>query len=120
MPACVLSDAEFEQDAENDLISVDNVFSLSVVVARCRQTPGGAYRWRFRLDTGLSPDITIAVRMDDGNHAPLDYYLLPRIDVEQPKLHLAEDNGLALDAYRFDVLDFFYELARPIWIAEAA
>ena len=58
--------------------------------------------------------------MNDGNKAPLDYYLLPRIDIEQPKLRLAEDNGLALDAYRFDALAFFYELVRPIRMAEAA
>lgn len=109
-----------EQDPTNDLISVNGEFSLSVVIARCRHTPAGAYRWRIRLDTSLGPDVTVAVRMKDGNRAPLDYYLLPRIDIEQPKLRLAEDNGLALDAYRFDALDFFYELARPIRIAEAA
>ena len=109
-----------EQDPVNDVIAVNNEFSLSVIIARCRQTAGGAYRWRLRLDTRLGPDITVAVRLNDLNDAPLDYYLLPRIDVEQPKLRLAEDNGLALDAYRFDTLDFFYDLARPIRISEAA
>jgi hypothetical protein len=58
--------------------------------------------------------------MDGNNRAPLDYYLLPRIDIEHPKLRFAEENGLALDAYRFDTLDCFYELARPVRIAEAA
>jgi DNA invertase Pin-like site-specific DNA recombinase len=109
-----------KQDAKNDLISVNNEFSVSAVIARCRQTQSGAYRWRLRLDTSLCPDITIAVRMDCNNRAPLDYYLLPRIDIEYPKLRLAEENGLALDAYRFNALDFFYELARPIRVAEAA
>ena len=58
--------------------------------------------------------------MDENNRAPLDYYLLPRIDIAHSKLKLAEDNGLALDAYRFDTLDLLYELARPVQIAEAA
>jgi DNA invertase Pin-like site-specific DNA recombinase len=109
-----------QQDSETDLLSVNNEFTSSVVIARCRHMPSGAYRWRLRLDTGLSPDITVAVRMDAGNRTPLDYYLLPQIDIEQPKLRLAEENGLALDAYRFDALDFFYEFARPVRLAEAA
>lgn len=108
------------QDPENDLISVNSEFSISVVIARCRHLPSGAYRWRLRLDSSLSPDITIAVRMGASNRAPLDYYLLPGIDIEQPKLRLAEENGLGLDAYRFQALDFFYELARPVRLAEAA
>ena len=58
--------------------------------------------------------------MDGNNRTPLDYYLLPRIDVENPRLRLAEENGLALDSYRFNALDFFYELASPVWIADAA
>jgi DNA invertase Pin-like site-specific DNA recombinase len=109
-----------KRDLNNDLISINNEFSVSVVIARCRQTQSGAYRWRLRLDTSLCPDITIAVRMDGNNRTPLDYYLLPRIDVENPKLRFAEENGLALDSYRFNALDFFYELARPVWIAKAA
>jgi DNA invertase Pin-like site-specific DNA recombinase len=109
-----------EMDPKNDLILINNEFSVSAVIARCRQLLDGAYRWRLRLDTSLSPDITIAVRMDGNNRAPLDYYLLPRIDIEHPKLRFAEENGLALDAYRFDTLDCFYELARPVRIAEAA
>jgi hypothetical protein len=62
----------------------------------------------------------VAIRMDTDNLAPLDFYLLPRIDIAQAKLKLAEENGLALDAYRFDALDLLYELARPVRIAEAA
>ena len=41
--------------SDNDLLDVNGEFSLSVVIVRCRQTPAGAYRWRMRLDTGLSP-----------------------------------------------------------------
>src|SRR5262249_47165589 len=48
-----------KRDLNNDLISINNEFSVSVVIARCRQTQSGAYRWRLRLDTSLCPDITI-------------------------------------------------------------
>ncbi|MFA7588507.1 MAG: recombinase, partial [Novosphingobium sp.] len=32
----------------------------------------------------------------------------------------AEENGLSLDAYRFESLDYLYEIAAPVSIAEAA
>ena len=69
---------------------------------------------------GLAPDVTVAVRMDAGNAAPLDYYVLPRIDMTEPRLRLAESNGLSLDGYRFDDLDFFFSLAARVRFAEAA
>ena len=49
--------------------------------------------------------------MNQMNSDILDYYLLPRFDMEASKLRLAEDNGAGLDAYRFDELDALFELA---------
>lgn len=105
---------------ETDLLEVNGEFSLSVVIARCKETPTGALRWRLRFDTGLNPDITIAVRMDARNRRPLDFYVFPRIDVASAQIRLAEENGLSLDAYRFETIDILYELAAPVRIREAA
>lgn len=99
---------------------VNGELSLSIVIARCRETPGGAYRWRLHFDTGLAPDITIAVRMDSTNRRALDYYLFPSIDLVDGRLRLAEENGLSIDAYRFDDLGELYELAARIPFAQAA
>lgn len=107
-------------DPETGLIDVNGEFTASVVVARCGETQGGSPRWRIRLDAGLVPDITIAVRMDRGNVSPLDYYLLPRLDMTQPKLRLAVNNGLSLDGYRFETLDFLFSLAARAQFEEAA
>jgi len=74
----------------------------------------------LHFDAGLAPDITIAVRMDAGNRRALDYYLLPSIDLTVGKLRLAEDNGLSIDAYRFDDLGELFDLAARIPFAEAA
>jgi hypothetical protein len=112
--------ATVQREAATDLIEVNCEFSLSVVVARCRWTPAGSLRWRLRFDTGLRPDITVAVRMDASNRNPFDYYLLPQIDIANTRLNLSEDNELQLDAYRFNTLDLLYELAIPVPIAEAA
>jgi len=108
------------QDPNTDLVRVNDEFTVSVVLARCTATAAGSLRWRIRLDAGLVPDITIAVRMDEVNEAPRDYYVLPSIDMTFGKLKFAEQNGLALDAYRFDTLDFFYALASRARIAEVA
>ncbi len=51
--------------------------------------------------------------MDADNQAARDHYLLPWIDVgPTPHLRLAEDNGLYLDAYRFDTLEPLFYLSR--------
>jgi hypothetical protein len=49
--------------------------------------------------------------MDSDNGKPRDYYLLPRLDMREATLRLAEHNGLSLDAYRFDSLDPFFQMA---------
>ena len=95
------------RDPSTDLLTVNDEFTASLVIARCRHTGAGSYRWLIRLDSGLTPDITVAVRMDADNSAAFDYYLLPRIDMTFEKLLLAEDNGVSLDTYRFANLAFF-------------
>ena len=77
-------------------------------------------RWNIRFDTGLSPDITIAVRMDRLNREAFDYYLLPRLDMSAPRLRLAEYNGISLDAYRFETLEPLFGMAARVRLPEAA
>ena len=91
-----------KQDPATDLLTVNGEFTTSIVVVRCRTTAAGSLRWHIRFDVGLWPDITVAVRMDQPNQSALDYYLLPRIDMTVPRLRLAQDNGISLDAYRFE------------------
>ena len=108
------------QDPQTQLLTVNGEFSVSVVLSRCFETAAGSLRWRIRLDTGLVPDITIAIRMDELNAAPRDYYVLPSIDMTAERLRLAEQNGLSLDAYRFDTLDFFFAMAGRARFSEVA
>ena len=107
-------------DPTTDLLTINNEYTASIVLARCLTTAAGALRWNIHLDTILRPDITIAARMTIANDAILDYYLLPTTDVSKPRLRLAEENGLALDPYRFDNLDLFASLARRSSLSEAA
>ena len=100
-------------DPATDLLTVNDEFTASVVIARCMTTPGGALRWKIRFDTGLRPDITVVLRMGPENEKPCDYYLFPWIDLGGSRIRLAEENGAFLDSYRFASLDtFFYMTAR--------
>jgi DNA invertase Pin-like site-specific DNA recombinase len=102
------------QDPQSQLLTVNREFTVSVCVARCRPTPGGTLRWQIRFDTGLAPDVIVAVRMDSDNHAIHDYYILPSIELPGPQARLGEHNGLALDAFRFDSLEQLFEMAARV------
>lgn len=110
--------AKLNQNA--DLLTVNDEFSVSVVVARCFETQAGSLRWYVRLDRGLSPDLTVAVRMDRSNIAARDYLILPSFDMDSRVLKLAEHNGLSLDAYLYESLEPIFELAERIHISEVA
>jgi len=108
------------QDPRTELLTVNGEFTVSVVLSQCFETAAGSLRWRIRLDTGLLPDITIAIRMDELNAAPRDYYVLPSIDMTADRLRLAEQNSLSLDADRFDTLDLFFSMAGRARFSEVA
>jgi hypothetical protein len=101
-------------DPQTDLMMVNQELSISLVLSRCLTTVAGHKRWNIRFDLGLNPDITVAVRMQELEDAALDYYILPTIDMQSPKLRLAESNQADLEIYRFDTLDILSELSRRV------
>ena len=68
-------------DEKTELLHLNRELRVSIVLCRHITTPGGASRWVVRLDAGLKPDITIAVRMEATNEGIRDYYLLPGLDM---------------------------------------
>jgi hypothetical protein len=107
-------------DPLTELLLINREFTASIVLARSFETQSGLLRWHLRFDTGLAPDVTIAVRLDRSNEVPLDYYIFPSIDMNTNKIRMSEDNALSLDAYRFSSLDFFYSMAVRTAFQEAA
>ena len=109
-------------DTKTNLLHVNGELTISIVLCRHQSTTAGSSRWVIRLDEGLKPDITIAVRMDSTNEGIRDYYLLPAIDMcwENENLRMAEENGVYLDAYRFENLDYFFAMTQRKQIEEAA
>ena len=98
----------------NDLLTINCEYTASLILARCRETHAGNHRWHLRFDESLSPEIVLAARLQPGNEEILDYYLLPRLDVLTERLSLRPDNGLIMDVYRFNNLNFFMEMAQRV------
>lgn len=114
------SGGKVERHPRTDLLTINGEFTASLVIVRCNESNAGSLRWNIRFDMSLKPDITIAVRMDRLNLRPLDYYLLPSLDMTLPRIWLAEHNGLSLDAYRFETLDPLFDMAIHVPVAEVA
>lgn len=98
------------------LMRINGEFTLAIVIARCQATDSGRLRWIIRLDTGLTPDFHLVVRMDVENAAPRDYYLFSTLDISGDRLRLATENPFYLDAYRSDTLEQLLALSRHITV----
>jgi DNA invertase Pin-like site-specific DNA recombinase len=105
-------------NGKTELLEVNGEMQVSIVLCRHTTTFAGSSRWLIRLDASTRPDITIAVRMDFTNQGIQDYYLLPGIDMTWEHLRVAEENGVYLDTYRFESLDYFFTLTERIKIQE--
>ena len=112
--------ARVKSNPASDLLTINEEFTASLVLARCRATAAGNYRWLIRLENSLNPDVTIAARLKPENQEILDYYLLPSMDALADRLRLAPDNGIVLDVHRFENLNFLISMARRVAIEEAA
>ncbi len=108
------------RDPGSDLLTVNEEFTASIVLARCQRLPSGNARWKVRFDASLTPDITVAVRLNHENTATRDFYLLPRLDFGKPRINLAEHNRFEFESYRFDNLDHLYAMAQRARIRRAA
>ena len=98
-------------DPETYLIELNHNLFISIVISRCFTTTTGSRRWKIRFDSGLHPNITIAVRMDANNEAIHDYYILPALEFSHNQLKLSEDNTGLLDSFRTDSLDYLLRLS---------
>ncbi len=110
--------AAVAHDDATNVISINGLYTASMLLLRCSQTPAGSFKWFANDRSGA--DIVIVVRMDPGNQQPSDYYLVPRMGASISRLHLRQYNGARIDTYRFDTLSFFIGMAASSPIGGAA
>jgi len=112
--------AKARWDAATQLLHVNEELCIAILVCRHRLTEGGLSRWVIRFPEGAKPDITMVVRMNSANQGVRDYYLLPALDIQCDELLLGEENGMHLDSYRFETLDYLWRLIERVRVKEAA
>jgi DNA invertase Pin-like site-specific DNA recombinase len=108
------------RQSDAGILVINEEFTASIVIARCTQTASGASRWLIKLDTGLRPDITVAIRMKPDNVEIQDYFLFPSGDMALPRVKLADENGVYLDVFRADTIDRFLHLTARVDVRRAA
>lgn len=115
-----LAGGRWSTEQQADLLRINREFTAAIAICRCVQTRARSLQWKVKLDKGLDRDLTILVRMDPDNEFPLDYFLLPRIDLRETVFVLHEFNGLPLDGYRRESLDCLFEMTARRRLKEAA
>ena len=98
-------------DPETGLLELNHNLFISIVISRCFLTASGLRRWKIRFDTGLHPDITVAVRMDAANENIHDHYILPALEFSGNELKLQDENADLLDSFRTDSLEYLLEMS---------
>jgi len=97
-------------DSSTNLLELNHNLFVSIVISRCFINHSGIRRWKIRFDTGLRPDVTVAIRMDGGNENIYDYYILPSLEFGNNELKLHDDNSDLWDSFRTDSLDYLLEM----------
>ena len=106
-------------DPESCLLELNYNILISIVISRCFTTPSGTRSWKIRFDSGLHPDITVAVRMDTRNESIKDYYILPALEFSHENIKLLEDNIGFLDSFPTDSLNYLLDLSVNISLDKA-
>ena len=93
---------------------------LSIVIARCQQTAGRRPALADPLRHRAPPRHHRRGAHGRRNRAAARLLPASRGSTWRHQVRLAEDNGLSLDAYRFDTLDALFELAARVQLSEVA
>ena len=73
-----------------DLLTINGEFTASRSCwPAARRPASGTLRWQVRFDTSCSPTSPSPFGWHRANREALDYYLLPRLDMNLPQLRLA-------------------------------
>lgn len=106
-------------DPSTNMLELNYNLFISIIISRCFITPSGMRRWKIRFDTGLHPDVTVAVRMDSQNESLHDYYIFPALGFGSNELKLHDENAELLDSFRTDSLECLLGMSVNISLDEA-
>jgi len=97
-------------DRELGLLKINDEFTASIQPVYCNNYRSKTIRWRIRNTAKTKSDIIIALRMNESNTDVIDYFILPRVEIQGMFLLLHQTNRFEIDAYRCHTLKNFFEL----------
>jgi DNA invertase Pin-like site-specific DNA recombinase len=103
------SGATIRNSGQNDHMVINEEFSISIRMATCRHRRQ-AYDWTIDFANSKPADVSIVVRLGSDNETIKDYFVFPLPELLGKIIRITEHNQLGLDTYRFDDLQFLYEL----------
>ena len=110
------SGATIRNSGLNGHLMINEEFSISIRMANCRHRKH--CEWTFDFSKTKPADVSILVRLGADNETILDYFVFPLAELLGKTIRILEHNQLALDIYRFDDLDFFFELCKKTTIGD--
>jgi DNA invertase Pin-like site-specific DNA recombinase len=111
------SGATIRNSGQNGHLMINEEFSICIRMANCRHRKHSR-EWAVDFAKSTPADVSILVRLGADNETILDYFVLPLAELLGKTIRILEHNQLALDIYRFDNLDFFFELCKKTTIGD--
>ena len=117
----VTEGASVQLDSKFDSIRwINGEVKLSLILCRCKRLQSGSARWHVRLERACEPDFTIVARLSTDNLTIRDYYLFSRFDIELLDTNIQDSNNTFMEMFRYDNIDWFYEIFARTQIREIA
>jgi hypothetical protein len=122
---CIATAAEglgavVERDPLSYRLTINGELTLLIVASRCFNSDAGGYRWNIAFDKRLVWDLMVVVRMNHGNDAVRDYYVLPRAAKWPDRIRIREENDFSLECYRMGSLEGVISLIQRSTLTEVS
>ncbi|WP_318011691.1 recombinase family protein [Mesorhizobium sp. CO1-1-8] len=101
------------------VLRVNEEFTVSIAMGRCRNTPYGYPHWVASAERGPTADLKVAIRMSPDNQTILDYLIAPANEIGGKPLNHALNKRLEFNTFFFKSLDPLFALAERDAVAVA-
>lgn len=119
--AITASGGSIQQQGKSDVMILNDELSIKLLLVRCHSQDNGRRRWVIKLAPAkFEADVTLAIRLNESNTTPLDYYLLPQLVFRLNRVRVTDKNEANYESFRFETLDLLYSFAKRTSIRELA
>ena len=103
-----------------DMRWINGEVKLYLVLCRCKRSESGHALWHVQAERICEPDFTIIARLNADNKTIKDYFLFSRFDAGFLERNIREINNAFMEMFRYDSIEWFYEIFSRNKIKEIA